>query len=194
MLRAIALFALTTVLAGCVAGQSIELGYEPASQSVKTTAPAAVTVKDQRPYVTSGDKDPWYLGHYRAGFGNPWDVSNYKKVPLAEQMQSDLRKELLALGFSDGARGSAKQVAVTIREWNFDAAVNARIWYDIQVNVLAADGSELSSATVKNERVVNGNVMTGAKSAMEDQLPVIYGEVIRQLVRDNPGTLSALTR
>jgi uncharacterized lipoprotein YajG len=195
MLRTIALATITILLTGCVAGQNIKLAYEPAPQSTTTSSrPVALTVTDQRTYVTSGNKDPSYLGHYRAGFGNPWDVSNFKKVPLAEQLKNDLRKELQSLGFTDGTRGSANEVAVTIREWNFDAAVNARIWYDLHIRVVARDGSVSSATDVKNERVVNGNVMTGAKSAMEKELPVIYGEVIRQLIRDNPAAISALAK
>jgi uncharacterized lipoprotein YajG len=194
MIRTMALLATAALLTGCVAGQHIKLHYEPAPQASSSGAgaPFVLVVKDQREYVTSGNKTPWYIGHYRAGFGNTWDVVNFNQVPLADQMKSDLHRDLLSLGFVEGASGSAKTVTVTITEWNFDAAINGRLWYDVQVSVAAADGHVLATSQVKDEKVIKGSVMMGAKGAMEDEIPTYYAEVIRKLVRENPTTLGAL--
>lgn len=187
----ICILALALALAGCVAGQSIRLRYEPAATgATAASVPVAVTVIEHREYVTGGDKQPWYLGHYRAGFGNTWDVATQGKVPLAEQLQADLRGELASLGLREGSGGRA--LAVKIHEWNFDTLMNGRVWYDVEATVTGADGAPLATVRVKDERTVEGNVWTGAKGAMEAQVPAIYGEMIRKLVRENPAMLAAL--
>lgn len=197
MLRPIALLVLAVVLAGCVAGQNIKLQYQPGPPRGSTAVSSGavfVTVSDQRSYVTSGNKEPSYLGHYRGGFGNTWDVMNYKDVALADQMRSDIWRELASLGFKEAGQGAEKTIAVVIHEWNFDANINGRVWFDVAITVVAADGRQLATARVKDEKIVKGSVMTGAKGAMEEQVPAIYGEVIRRLLRDAPMTLAALSR
>ena len=196
MFRILALLFCSLVLTGCVAGQNIKLQYQPDSVAVTKLVVSdgfALSVSDKRSFVTSGNKNPWYIGHYRAGFGNTWDVTTYKKVPLADQLQADLKKELMSLGLKEGASETARLVAVTIRDWNFDAMNNGRFWYDIQIVVSGRDGDVLAESSVKEEKVIKGSMMTGAKSAMEKQVPLIYGEIIRKLVRENPAILAALS-
>jgi hypothetical protein len=180
-------------LSACVAGQSIKLAYAPPAPTAASNSSAVtVLVVDQRNYVTSGDKKPFYLGHYRGGFGNTFDVTNYQKVPLADQMKSDLGGELSSLGFASAAGG--KQLKVIITEWNFDTMVNGKVWYAVTVSVADASGTVLAQSTVKDQKTVDGNLLTGAKGAMEDEVPQIYAQMIRATVRENPSILAALKR
>ena len=183
-------------LSGCVAGQNIRLRYEPSRDAAAASAsmPTKVIVTDNREYVVSGDKRPEYIGHYRAGFGNTWDVVNFKQVSLANQFAMDIESELKSLGFAVNDSQFRKVVTVAIREWNFDAMTNGRFWYDIQLTVSVPDGTKLFDTHVQDEKTVQGSVMTGAKSAMEKEIPVLYGQIIRALIRDNQGTMAALRK
>ena len=184
--------AAVALLSGCVAGQSIKLSYTPdPAVNSPATEPVTLVVRDQREYVTNRDKDPWYLGHYRAGFGNTWDVANYGKAPLEDQFRSDLHRELQTLGFT-GDAASQNTLTISIREWNFDAATNGRLWYEIRVAVTDRSGRVTAESTIKDQRIIRGSAMTGAKSAMEREVPEIYRDVIRALVRNNATVLAAL--
>jgi hypothetical protein len=192
-LRSLSLIAVFA-LSGCVVGQNIKLRYEPPAANAGSSTPVTLSVTDKREYVVSGNKRPEYVGHYRAGFGNTWDVVNFRNVPLADQMNTDVQKELQSLGFSSGNAQSGKTVSIEIHEWNFDAATNGRFWFDVRLVVKSANGAELYATQVKDERIIKGSAWSGAKNAMARGIPVIYGEVIRKLIRENPGTMAALRK
>jgi len=194
--RSVTLLCAVLSLSACVAGQHIDLRYQPQGQAANARLNAvALRVSDQRSYVTDGDKKPWYIGHYRAGFGNTFDVSTRGKVALAEQLRADLQKELdgLGYGYLEPGQGQApRTLEVEIRDWNFDAAINTRVWYELKATVRDAAGKVVAQDQIRNQEVVKGNLLTGAKSAMEKNLPLIYGKVVQELVRDNPRISTAL--
>jgi hypothetical protein len=189
------LLVFVVALTGCVAGQNINLQYDPTpKQGAALHQTVAVTVEDKRSYVTDGDKQPWYIGHYRAGFGNTWDVTTRDKVPFATQVKADLQKELTSLGFTEGSDSHAKRVTVVIKDWNFDAMVNGKLWYDLEITVRSSDGAVLATSDVKDERVIKGSIWTGAKGAMTEEVPVMYGEVLQSLIRNNAPIMEALRK
>jgi hypothetical protein len=69
-----------------------------------------VTVRDERPYVTSGDKPAYFLGAYRAAIGVPWDVTTKGKQPLAALFETHLAVELRSLGYAVVPRPDALRV------------------------------------------------------------------------------------
>lgn len=140
-----------------------------------------VEAKDNRDFVVSGNKNPSYLGHLRGGYGNTWSVGNAGNLALAEQFKNDLVAELKSQGIQTGESGD-RQLSVEINDWNFDAYQNGRVWYDIAVSVADAAGKVLASTTVKGEKVVRGSVMMGAVGAMKREVPVIYSDVIKEIL------------
>lgn len=178
-------------LVGCVVGQTIPLDYQSQATSVPISTSVGLNVSDDRPYVLSGDKQPTYLGIYRAGFGNTWDVNTKGKVPLADQMQEDLIEAFKSLGVDAGS-ASGRAISVSIVDWNFDSYINGRFEYEIAVKLTDASGAVLYNQTLKDETVIKGNFMTGAKSAFEKGIPVEYDKVIVKLTRENQGLLNAL--
>ena len=194
MVFCVSFLAMTLGLTGCVAGQNIKLHYEPVtSNNFVSKQLVNIIVSDQREFVTSGNKSPWYIGHYRAGFGNTWDVVNYGKVPLADQMKKDIQSELLSLGFqSDPQNISSKTVSVFVKNWNFDAMANGELWYDITVVVSDSKGAALASVNLSEKKYIDGSFWTGAKGAMQKEVPKIYSDLIRSMIRDNPVVLAAL--
>ena len=182
------------VLAGCVAGQSLGTDYEagPAVAPVQGTS-IVLQVTEDRPYVKSGDKAPYYIGRYRAGCGNPWDVTTKDNVPLVDVLRGDIAEELVALGHPvKEAAPADRQVAVSIRDWNFDGYQNGEFWYDLLVTVRAADGAVLVNSVVKDKVGITGTLWEGAKGGFERDMPKLYAQAIRKLFRDNAEVAAAL--
>lgn len=176
---------LLTTMCGCVAGQAINLQHTPSTSPVlPSSKTVSVDAKDNRDFVINGDKEPSYLGHFRASFGNTWDVNNGDDRSLAEQFQKDLTAELASRGIKTVASGE-RCVLVDIREWNFDAYMNGKIWYEINVSVTDANGSSLGQIVLKNKQTIKGNAMTGPKSAFKREVPIIYSGIISEIVGNN---------
>lgn len=181
------------LLTGCVAGQQIKFGDLPMG---KLDQPLGITVmvkvNDNRDFVRNGNKTPAYIGHYRAGFGNTWDVNTHQHKALAEIFREDLNRELKSLGFAVGVEQQGKKLQVGINDWNFDTYINGKIWYDIDVTVLSKDNALLATDTLSETKVIEGNVLVGAKYAFEKEVPNIYADIIARLLRQNDKVLSAL--
>lgn len=180
------------LLTGCVAGQNIKLGgITPVAPKDKLQVVVSVEVTDQREYVRSGRKNPAYIGHYRAGFGNTWDVTTAGRRPLADLLQQDLATELTGRGYEIAAANGEKQVRVEIAEWNFDTYMNGRFWYTLNVEVRDAQGRVVVQERLDESREVAGSFWTGAKYAFEKAMPQIYREVVGKvadLVQKTPVT------
>ena len=186
ILRPLALTAcvpfLIATLCGCVAHQAITLRHTPGSGPVVTSSKTvSVDAKDSRDFVVSGHKQPSYLGHFRAGFGNVWDVNNAGKRALADQFKQDLVAELESKGIKAIATGERK-LRVDIREWNFDTYQNGKIWYEIGVSVAAADGTQLANITLKKENVIRGSFWTGPAGAFKREVPLLYSGLIKEIL------------
>jgi len=193
-MRFVTLVLAPLALAGCVAGQSLETGYEAQPAAVPASGTSVVLrVTEDRPYVKSGDKAPYYVGKYRAGFGNPWDVSTKDNVPLVDILRGDITEELAGLGHPvKDATPADRQIAVSIRDWNFDGYQNGEFWYDLLVTVQAADGAVLATSVVKDRVGITGTLWEGAKGGFERDMPKLYPQVIRKLVRENAEISAAL--
>ncbi len=181
------------VLAGCVVGQSISGGYVPTASAV---APAGqevqLVVTDDRAAVKSGDKAVHYVGRYRGGFGNPFDVSTPNKEPLATVLARDLTAELAALGYRAGAAGAPRSLKVSIVEWNFDGYQNGKFWYDLDVRVLDAAGQSLARKRVSGNHYIEGSLWTGAKGGFEKNYPAFYAQAVGKVVREDAEVRAAL--
>ena len=86
LVKLLAGLATSAILAGCVAGQSLQTDYvAPEATAPLDGTSILLTVSEDRPYVKSGDKPPYYIGKYRAGFGNPWDVTTDNNEPNVQR-------------------------------------------------------------------------------------------------------------
>lgn len=179
-------------LSGCVVGQKIEMDYTASPSAVTEPNSVSVSVVDARPYVVNGDKDPSFIGKYRAGFGNPWDVSTENNVPLAKLLAADLEEAVRSLGFGTQPTDPDRSLIVYIRDWNFDAYIDGRFWYELDVEVQDVDDAVIASVKIKNAKHIDGSFWTGPKSAFEEQMPVFYREVVAAVVTDNKEVQQAL--
>jgi uncharacterized lipoprotein YajG len=185
---------LLALLTGCVAGQTLDFGHTPAqSPQVGKNVSVIVSVKDNRPYIVNGEKGPSFIGIYRGGFGNTFDVKTGSKQPFAGDVKRDLSADLKALGFNvSEAAGSARQVQVVINEWKFDTYTSGTFWCDIDVAVLDNTNRVLAKHKIKDEAKIEGSVWVGAKGAMEREMPKIYSGIINKMVRNNTQALRSL--
>ena len=186
---------LTTVflLTGCVAGQSIKMAYEPSPVSAENLGvDVQVLSDDQREFVVSGNKQPNYIGHYRAGFGNTWGVTTQNKQPLADNLRRDVSSDLVALGFDVVDRDAGRILKIVIYDWNFDTYVNGKMWYQVHVSVESANGETLAESDLEDTVIIKGSVWVGAKYAFERELPKIYKSIVNSVARDNQRILIAL--
>lgn len=192
MLFRLAAFAgVVGALSGCVAGQSIPLNHKPLEPRHELrNIEVAVAVEDKRSFIVNGDKNPDYIGHYRGGYGNPWDVTTASDDALAERIRMDLVEELENMGFTVGE--PSKTLSVIIRQWNFDTYINGRFWYEIDVAVIGKGGNVLAKDTIKDEVKIKGSFWTGPTGAFEREIPRYYDQIIQDLLRGNPETLRAL--
>ena len=195
MIKRIFYLALFFALYGCVAGQHIKMDYVPeGAADNKRYSSVLLSVSDVREYVLSGEKDKSYIGRYRAGFGNPWSVTTYQRVSLEAKFLEDLKKEMESLGFNNNSPApDRKKLLVDIIDWNFDGFQNGRFWYEIVVKVEDASGKIVASDTLKEEIIVKGTVMMGARGGFEREVPIIYGKVLKAMVRNNQKIFAALT-
>lgn len=179
---------------GCLAvGQSVGLSYSPSSMDkISVSKSVSVEAVDAREYVVNGTKTGTFIGKFRGGYGNPWNVNTAGKVLLADQFQKDVLKSLEAKGVIARTGKTQRVVKVVINDYNFDAYMNAKYWYDVDVQVLS--GSKVVfSKNFKEEHTIKGNVMTGPMSAVKKQVPVLYSELIDEMIAKNKGLLKALS-
>ena len=187
ILRTFSVLLAAASLSACVAGQSIDFKYQPeAGADMVKAATVAVQVDEDRTYVKGASKPPAFIGHYRAGFGNMWEVTTAGDRPFASVMQDDLAADLKAQGYQvvPKEQGAVARMRVAIRDWNFDTYLNGKFWYDLAVDVFGADGKLSVSRTYKESVVIKGNVLTGAKYAFEDEMPKLYAAILRRFARE----------
>ena len=178
---------------GCVDKQKVAMGYEAPAAVAAAYPDVAVTVNDKRPYIVDGEKPASYIGTYRGGFGNPFNVNTDGNVPFANVMKEDIAKELAALGF--GKPGGTKQLVVDIHQWKFDAYQNASFNYNLGVKVVDAANANLAESSVEGRDIyIKGTVWGGGKAGVERDMPKLYNEAIRKIVRNNPAILEALKK
>lgn len=179
---------------GCAVGQKIDLNHIPERvEKVEKPLTVTVSVQDQRPYVTSGNKETFFIGIFRAGLGNTWDVRTKDHVPFADIVKKDVEESLRQAGFTLLGTGAERKIDIAILEYNFDCYINCRVWHKFLVTVRDAQGTVLATSEVMDETTVAGSAMTGPKSAMDAQLPRIYGEIIARMIMKNKDILFAIT-
>jgi hypothetical protein len=187
--------ALAIVLCGC-GSVRIDLDYAPEpkqlSQLVGKTFFLGVT--DQRYYVTSGPKSREYLGHTKGFLGVVHSYRTADKQALVAHVRGDLRRDLQGLGMVEDARAPAVRLDIRIYDWNFDAGVRGRFWYDAQVAIDNGQGQTVANVVVKGENAIEGHWGDAARMKVEDEIPGLYQLFIRKLVRENPQVIAALSQ
>jgi hypothetical protein len=190
-MKNVAILAAALLLGACASQSYSDLPV--AMQGVAASGTIAVAVHDQRPYITSKQKEESFAGLQRGGYGNPFDLKTPNNTPLAAEMRDSLVKALKARGanavpvaaspFEPTSAVRTKVLAtkarrsalVVLREWKTDTQMRTDFSYDTTVHVLDEGGRELASHTVKGLDALGfsqagGETITKATAAKLDAL------------------------
>jgi hypothetical protein len=179
-----------TVLAalsgGCVVGQKI--AYQDGTPHFLARAPIvlALDVQDRRDEVSRGEKKPTYVGVFRGGFGNPFDVSTASGAPLAVDFRSVIGRGLAARGYrvtsapvatpaasadalaSLAKTGAPRALLVQLVVWNSDTYNGTTLTYDVRARVLELpSGRQLATARLARERDLGASFFDPGGNAKE---------------------------
>jgi hypothetical protein len=195
MRRKILLLSSAIVLCGC-SSVRIDLDYEPEPKEMSQLAGKTffLGVTDQRHYVTSGPKKREYLGHTKGSLGVVYSYSTSDLQPLVAHVRGDLRRDLQSLGMVEDGRRPTVRLDIRIYDWNFEAGIRGRFWYDAHVAVDDANGQPVANIVVKGENAIEGHWGDVARMRVKDEIPGFYQQFIRKLVRENPEVIAALAR
>jgi hypothetical protein len=191
------------LLSGCVVGQKIDYASGPIPNlKEKGNKTVAVGVHDQRPYVTNTEKYPLYVGTFRGGFGNPFDVETASNKPLANDMQGILATALKNAGykvvslkvvFSDSKEavllkyketGAERFILLTLNEWRNDTYVNTSIYYNVALSVYDRDLKQLAESRESGEKDLGSGALDTTTVAKE-KAPIFFQELLGKMLNNN---------
>lgn len=184
---------------GCVVGQKIDYATGPVpSLKEKGNKSVAVGVHDQRSYVTNGQKYPRYVGTFRGGWGNPWDVETKSNKPLAHDMRGVLAQALdnagykavpLDIVFNDNQdtvlvkyKDSAAErfLLLTLHEWRNDSLISTSVYYDLVLKVYDGDLKQLADTRISGERDLGSSLDTTAPA--KEGAPKLFQELLENML------------
>ncbi len=194
MRNCVILAAMVLFLSGCAVNQGILLKYTPeAHEKIISNHTVTLDVIDARAYIKDQSKPASYIGHFRGGYGNTFNAYTVGKVALAQQFSESILSELKVLGFETRDTAGDRKIKVEILDYNFDAYINGRFWYDIKVTVLDSNNSVLSESVFKETHAIKGSVMMGPMGAFKREVPVMQQQLIKKMIRDNQKLMQALS-
>ena len=82
---------------------------------------------------------------------------------------------------------------VAAQVWKFDAYQNATFDYILNVKVVDSAKKTVAQSDVVGKGIfIKGTFMGGGKAGVERDMPKLYSDVIKQIVRENKDVLEAL--
>lgn len=174
-MRAIVILAAALLLGGCAFGRTYSY-TSPVSMAglPQSSTTVALGVHDTRPYIVSGNKPERFVGLFRGGFGNPFDVNTESGNALAADIRDSIAQGLRAKGMTVTsvalrpaetpaavrrrlAETKARRVAiVTLNEWKTDTMVNTSIYHDVTLAILDESGQTLATNQMSGSSNLGG--------------------------------------
>jgi hypothetical protein len=201
VLRSGLLLVLVLFLGGCAVGQKIPYHDAGLELNASGNILVAVTAQDSRSYVKNGEKDRMYVGNFRGGFGNPFDVSTESGKPLADDMSSVICASLEKKGFTCTpvsvepnesqiqitdklkATNAKSLILLTINEWLSSTYQNTGLTYDMLLTVMDNQGAKLAEKNLKGEEELGGSFLNPPGHAKE-AVPEAYKKKLELLLND----------
>jgi len=204
-----ALLLLAVSFGGCTVPQ-FKHDYSSARLTLPVTvrATTAVATHDQRPYVTSGEKQADYVGRFNAGFGNPFHIGTTSGAPLTsevteavvrslkgggavvEKIGTTPRESETALMSKLAQSGADRQLLIVLREWRTLTYNTVNLLYDIELKVLSGSGGLLATNRVQGEEELGFSAWDPKPIAAEEG-PKALGKKLQQLL-SSPDVRQAL--
>jgi hypothetical protein len=185
---------------GCAVGQTIT--YDDATPGLMARAPLALglVVQDQRPEIASGTELPPFVGVFRGGYGNKFDVVTTSGRPLGDDFTNVIGHGLAARGFrvtnlpvvpmappaqivAVAARsGAARVLVVQLGDWKSDTYMGTKLVYDVTARVFdVATSRMLGEARVARSRDLGASFWDPVGRAKK-VVPAAYSAVLEQLL------------
>jgi hypothetical protein len=192
---------LVLFLGGCAVGQKIRYNDAGLELNASGNIQVAVATQDCRAYVKDGEKDRMYVGNFRGGFGNPWDLSTESGKPLADDMSTVICASLEKKGFACTpvsvepnesqiqitsklkAANAKSMILLTINEWLSSTYQNTGLTYDLVLTIMDNQGSKLAGKSVKGEDELGGSFWNPPAHA-KDAVPQAYKKKLELLLND----------
>jgi len=193
---------LILICSSCAVGQKIK--YHDIHLDIKNNGmhSIAISVLDNRPYVVDGEKDMSYIGTFRGGWGNPFDVFTESENALAQDMAVVLCDSLNKNGYQatplSPVKGEKKEKAIerllksnsdrllllTINEWYSSTYQNTGLFYDVSLAVMDKNGEVQAESKVKGEDDLGGDFWNPPANA-KARVPEAYKQKLESLINDD---------
>jgi len=208
VVKGIALLAMAAVMGGCAVGQKINYSDTQLNLDAAGKGAVAVTAVDSRSYVKNGEKDREYVGNFRGGFGNPFNVKTASGNPLADDFSSVICGSYKNKGIPCTAvsvepneapaavlqklKATKAQnlMVLTMKEWMSSTFSNTGLTYDLDLAVVNGDGTPVADKQVKGEDDLGGSAWNPPAHAKE-AVPVAFKNKLETLLND-PAVVKAL--
>jgi hypothetical protein len=184
-------------ITACAIGHKYDYSNAWPSLSYSSAKKITIAVHDQRTYVLDGRKSENYVGMFRAGFGNPWDVITENKEPLSNIMANNICGGLNNSGIKAGkvltkytdskssilntmattSKNSDRLIILTILEWYTDTYRNSTLLAHLMVEVYDGGKNNISKYEFKEERNLGyGEPYNTAPNAFKDIIATIFNK------------------
>ncbi len=210
MLKVLFSTAMALMVSACVVGQKYDFQNQTLNLDAATEKQVALGVQDQRPYVTSGDKSPEFVGLARAGVGIPYGIHTQSGRPLADDFATAISSALEAkkikvttvtIPYTDSRDQAIKllqdvkaprSLLVTITDWKTEMYVNASADVGLIADVYDASGALLATNTVRDRQAISNRFVTFTpESDMAPKVKALAQESLAKLLND-PKVVEAL--
>jgi hypothetical protein len=146
--------------------------------SVRTKERLSVGVLDHRPYILNHDKEEYFIGIQRGGFGIPISLQTPTAKPLAEDMTNALVNALKNTGTTVNSikitpttdmnsvlqiaksQQSEKVIILTLQNFKTDTYQATDFIYDLSLSIFDLQGHELATKRVQGTDNLGRDMLT----------------------------------
>jgi hypothetical protein len=206
------LFACLVPLVGCASSAVHTLSYHaaPIEDLGGERTVLMYPVRESRPQVVLENEPPSWIGDERLGYALPRQIATHDGKALARVVQEWIVRDLDAAGFdvviaSDDRPVDPAELAADLRTAGAERAVfidilefASRTFRDVAVHwnllaeVFAPDGTKLAVRHLQGHTERQGSLVNPPATARQE-VPLIFAELMRKLVRDDAELMAALT-
>jgi hypothetical protein len=185
---AVGLALLALVSTGCAVGQKIKYNGLQPEFSGRGSGKVAVAVLDHRKYILDGKKDDRFVGLFRGGYGNTFNVTTASGQPLAHDLCSALGSALKEAGYTpvrvetdpemkpsqvlaeQKKTGAPRTLTLLLTEWKSDTYQGTHFFYDVAMRVTDGQGTELATESLDGDTPLKGSAWN-PPAAAKKQVP-----------------------
>ncbi len=174
--------------------ESIPLDYMPSGpRAERSGTSVAVRVSDQRAAVLTGVLKPNEIGRWDDDEEEPKVLITSNGQPLSDNLERDLREELVALGYDVAAASVANRtLELHLREWIFSSHQTRDLTYRIEVTVSGPGRTRLLRSEITDTVSLARGRFGPDEALFVEDVARAYDACVQAIVRDNPEVRQAL--